>query len=52
MTGQSATAAPARGDAEYSEYVDHTTGCGACKQAGEPCPNAIQLGRAWRKARR
>lgn len=50
MSGTITTPAP--GDTEYAEYVAHPDDCAACKAGGDPCPTALELGRAWREARR
>lgn len=38
-------------DAAYRTLLDHTLTCAACR-AGASCPTMVQLGRAWREARR
>ncbi|MFI5771811.1 hypothetical protein ACIA74_25370 [Streptomyces sp. NPDC051658] len=38
-------------DAAYRTLLGHTLTCAACR-AGAACPTVVQLGRAWRKARR
>lgn len=45
------TNAQADTDAAYRVWLKHTVGCLSCR-AGAACLMAIQLGRAWRKARR
>ncbi|MFB7916639.1 hypothetical protein [Streptomyces sp. NPDC056061] len=46
------TTAGTRPDREepYRTFVAHTYTCATCL-AGEPCPTAVRLGRAWRRAR-
>ncbi|MFJ8855082.1 hypothetical protein [Streptomyces sp. NPDC102437] len=38
-------------DAEYRTLLGHTLTCAACR-AGAACTTVVQLGRAWREARR
>ncbi|MGW1658549.1 hypothetical protein [Streptomyces atratus] len=38
-------------DAAYRTWIGHTVACAACR-AGASCVTAVQLGRAWREARR
>lgn len=39
-------------DASYRAFLGHTTTCVACRSAPRPCLTAVELGRAWREARR
>ncbi|MFJ1695695.1 hypothetical protein ACIOHC_11175 [Streptomyces sp. NPDC088252] len=38
-------------DAAYKTFIGHTYTCAACR-AGKHCLTVVQLGRAWREARR
>lgn len=42
---------PPAPDAAYRTLLGHTLTCAACR-TGAACPTVVQLGRAWREARR